>query len=242
MKLTAEDVNAVYDEIGKMFVKVDADSTRGLQYCKERLTLCRAMQDRLNEVQLRVNRAVSDLWQEQLLRKVEHDLQPSAERKQYIAELELDKQQHQLLLKMITAKSQLLSRTSMDIRLLADLTKDQIKLGEIDPKESPELISQVGPNREDGDHEESTAAPFPYPELNIGDPDPFAAAPAVAVPSPFQGSAARKAPGGETAAEFVSLDDPIPAVPDDGRVRLPETAAVSFDDLFSDEVASDKPF
>lgn len=237
-RLTSDEVKAIYDEIGQMHVKVDADASKGLAYVKERLTLCRAMQDRCNELHLKANRALSEVWSELLVRKAEHDLTPSAVAKQRINELEEDKQQHNLLIKMIRAQSSLLSRTSMDIRLLADLTKEQIKLGEIDPKDAPELISQVDPKQalEDLTGVAGHEAPsFYVPET--ADADRAVLPPFLAPPPPTLDSGATSTDLGFPQAsgpvgETVSLDDPVPAVPVEERMRVPDIVATPFDELF----------
>lgn len=141
-KLTPAQVTEIYEEIGNMRVDLDADPNKGLQYVKERLTLCRAMQDRLGELQLKAHRSLSQVWQEALTLRMEHELTPSGPLKQRLRVVEAEKQDHDLLVKMIRAQMQLLSRTSMDVRLLADLTKEQLKLGEINPNDA-DLVKEV---------------------------------------------------------------------------------------------------
>lgn len=142
-KLTPEEITAVYDEIGKMHVELSPDTNKGLQYVKERLTLCRAMQDRLAELTLRVNRALSDVMTEALALKMKNALAPDTPTQQRMQVVEGERQDHLLLTKMLRMQAQLLSRTSMDVRLLADLTKEQLKLGEIDPKDAPGLVQET---------------------------------------------------------------------------------------------------
>lgn len=142
MKLTAAEITGVYDEIGSMRVDLDPDPNRGLQYVKERLTLCRAMQDRLGELLLQSSRALSAVLSEELALKMEKQLattdsdQERQQREIRLTRVLSDKDEHATLLKMLRLQHTLLGRTSQDIRLLADLTKEQIKLGEIDPKEA----------------------------------------------------------------------------------------------------------
>ena len=132
-KLTSEEITAIYNELSTLRVPLDADATKGLEYVKERLMMTRAAQDRCNELMLKVNRALSDVWQEKLVASQQQTLQPTSEGKARVANLDGERQEHVLLASMVKMQGQLLSRTAQDIRLLADLTKEQIKLGEIDP-------------------------------------------------------------------------------------------------------------
>ena len=131
--MTEQEIADVYAELEQMFVQLEADATKGLDYVRDRLLFCRAMQDRVVELQLRVNRALSTVLEQQILTQHEHEVQPDAGTKQRLQGLERQKIAHSMLAKMVRAQAQLLGRTSMDIRLLKELTTEQIKLGEIDP-------------------------------------------------------------------------------------------------------------
>jgi len=194
MKMTTAEITGVYDEIGRMRVDLDPNPNRGLQYVKERLTLCRAMQDRIGELTLQCNRALSEVLTEEIALKLEDQLASAsvaatdqlAQRRSRVA---AEKEAHTTLTKMLRMQGTLLSRTAMDIRLLADLTKEQIKLGEIDPAEAglveevqPEAMSPVPPVASSSDTDVTlgpqsaiieemntvVAAPqFPVPELPV---------------------------------------------------------------------------
>jgi hypothetical protein len=148
MKLSTAEITEVYEEIGQMRVQLDPNPNRGLQYVKERLTLCRAMQDRLGELLLLCSRAYSDVLTEELSVKTDKQLNPPPPDTTIVAQrlvrIAADKEEHATLVKMLKLQHTLLGRTSQDIRLLADLTKEQIKLGEIDPHEAG-LVEHVPP-------------------------------------------------------------------------------------------------
>lgn len=141
--LTPEQIEDTYEELGQMFIALDASPEKGLTYIKERLTLGRAMQDRVAELRLKVNRALSAVMEQHLIAQQLYEIQSTPDNKKKVKDLEVLKHRHVMLTKMITMQSQVLSRTAMDIRLLADLTKEQIKRGEIDPNEVPGLVKDV---------------------------------------------------------------------------------------------------
>jgi len=136
MKMNAEAMSKVYDEIGTLRVVLDPNPNLGLQYVKERLALCRAMQDRCGELQLYCNRALGDVLSEGLVVKMEHRLSKTAASEQRVLSVMGEKVEHKMLADMVKMARTLLGRTAMDIRLLATLTTEQLKLGEIDPKEA----------------------------------------------------------------------------------------------------------
>lgn len=143
--LSSDEIERTYDELQTMFVEIDPRPELGLGYVRERVTFCRAMQDRLAEIRLRVNREWSETCERHLIARQTQEVAPSPEHKTRAAELKVAEQRHAMLAKMVAAQAQVLSRTAMDLRLLADITKEQIKSGEIDPKESPGLIADVTP-------------------------------------------------------------------------------------------------
>lgn len=229
-KLTPSQITDVYEEIGKMRVTLDADPNRGLQYVKERLTLCRAMQDRMAELTLKASRALSDVWQEALTVRMEHELAPSGPLKQRLRQLDGEKQDHDLLLKMIKMQGQLLARTSMDVRLLADLTKEQIKLGEINPHDAG-LVEPLTPA------DLSPVEPV-QPQLPTTEEAQQAAAElsqtidAENLTGFFSGAEV-KANGTPTPQFVETVDLGGPSGIMEGSAKpLPKTEAVNFDDLF----------
>lgn len=210
--MDSEAIQRAYDELAKMFVEVKPEPERGLAYISERLTLCRAMQDRVAELRLQANRALSVVMEQHLLLQHLHSVAPTPESKEKLNGLERQKQSLAMLAKMVAAQGQVLSRTAMDIRLLTDITKEQLKRGEINPNEAPGLVK----------------------EESVGDMVP-ADAPVrqrekAAVPdNPFPGLGTAVA---DSKVETVSLDAPVPASLDHEPMKLPETTAVSFDSLF----------
>jgi hypothetical protein len=145
MQLTPAQITEVYEEIGTMRVVLDPDPNKGLQYVKERLTLCRAMQDRLGELLLKCSRALSDVLTEEIVVSAEIQLGGDVTTlRRRLSGIKQLKESHSTLFKMLKLQYTLLSRTSMDIRLLADLTKEQIKLGDIDPKDGG-LVEEIQP-------------------------------------------------------------------------------------------------
>jgi hypothetical protein len=142
MKMNAEARSKVYDEIGKLQLTLDPNPNRGLQYVKERLALCRAMQDRCGELMLLCSRALGDVLVEELVLKMEHRLSKTTASEQRVLSVMGEKEEHKVLVAMVKLTHTLLGRTASDIRLLADMTKEQLKLGEIDPKEAG-LVKEV---------------------------------------------------------------------------------------------------
>jgi len=142
--MTKDEISGAYDELAKMFVELVNEPERGLPYIRERLVLCRVMQDRLGELRLTVNREQSVVMERLLTKQFLHELQATdAKGKQELEELERSKQALGYLTRAIKDQQQHLSRTAMDIRLLHEITKDQIKRGEIDPREVTGLIKET---------------------------------------------------------------------------------------------------
>lgn len=210
-KLTATEITDVYDELGRMFIELDANPNRGLQYVKERLTLCRAMRDRGGELLLRCSRALSEVMGEELALRLEYQLAPATPLEQRIMGVVGEKKDHQLLLTMVKAQVSILSRTSMDIRLLADLTKEQIKLGEIDPKDGPGLVTDVT-TKELAD------------SIIVPDPPPVPDPPVVEMtPMPFTSDL-------QPVSTLSPPSDTIKGI--EGEAPPAQEAPVDFDDLF----------
>lgn len=238
--LTSDEIQAAYDELGKMYVKLDASPERGLGYIRDRLTLARAMQDRVGELRLKASIALTKVQEAQLVAQQLQLVDPSKETKAKIAELEVQKQRHAMLVKMIAVQAQLLSRTAMDIRLLKDLTTEQIKRGEIDPNESPGLVQPVSPADIAAGAGTGTLGPPPitteeliegmnkmFPELTEpAGPDSFGG---TDFPEPKAAEAIQTISG----AQLTSFDAPTP-VPDDDRVKLADTQATPIDALFEE--------
>ncbi len=141
--MTSDEITQVYAELEQMFVPLDSSPERGMTYIKERLTMARAMADRVAEIRLRVHRALSVAMEDLLIAKQVQEIQPTPDHKQKVRQLEVLKQRHEMLSKMTNMQAQVLSRTTQDIRLLADITKDQIKRREINPDEAPGLVHDV---------------------------------------------------------------------------------------------------
>jgi hypothetical protein len=144
MKLTADQITAVYDELGTMRLDFDPNPNRGIQYVKERVALCKALRDRMGELLLKCSRAYADVLNEELVLKLENRLSPTTMLQQRIDVVGGEVQDHKLLVTMLKTQATLLSRTQMDIRLLASLTLEQIKLGEIDPKTAG-IVQELAP-------------------------------------------------------------------------------------------------
>jgi hypothetical protein len=142
MKLTDAEMTQIYEEISLMRVGLDPNPNRGLQYVMERLTLCRAMQDRAAELLLRSRLALSEVLKETLVQKATHRLAETEVTTTRLEQLAIEKEAHATLVDLIKLQVALLTRTATDIRLLGKLTQDQIKLGEIDP-EAAGLVTQV---------------------------------------------------------------------------------------------------
>lgn len=260
--MTDEDVELVYDELGRLFVEVKDEPERGLGYIRERLTLCRAMQDRAVELRLKVNRELSTTMDQLLRQQHLQDLAPTSQGKEQMSLLERQKQKLALLSKMIEAQATVLSRTAMDIRLLADLTKEQIKRGEIEPP--AELVREV-PVNEISPFQQPTGSSTSDPgELRPFDPavgphgetviPPMTETlpPVTETPAPMTTTAT---PPGETvtpgpATTFNPFMSLFPTPPSPTQVRtvtlddqtlppapeplaLPETRTVSFEDLLT---------
>lgn len=207
-KLTSEEITAIYDELSTLHVPLDADATKGLEYVRERLMMVRAAQDRCHELLLKGNRALSDVWQEKLVASQQQTLQPTSEGKARVANLEGERQEHVLLVSMVKMQGQLLSRTAQDIRLLADLTKEQIKLGEIDPHVAGKVE-----------------------EKSVTDLSNFVQD-ATAASQTTQINATNSAPA--SPVKTVDLSDPSGIIDEVREQPLPRTDAVDLDSLFGD--------
>lgn len=245
--LTSDEIQAAYDELSTMYVKLDASPERGLGYIRERLTLARAMQDRVGELRLKASCALTKVLEAQLLAQQMQLVEPSKANKDKIAKLEVQKQRHAMLVKMIAVQAQLLARTAMDIRLLKDLTTEQIKRGEIDPNESPGLVKAVTPAdiAAGADVKAETTATMVekmnqmFPELRdpMG-PDSFGG---TDYPEPKPVEDVKTISGGQ----LTSFDAPSP-VPDDDRMKLADTKVTPIETLFEEMThgspAGDGPF
>lgn len=221
-----------------MHVPLDADATKGLQYVKERLMLVRAMQDRCNELRLKANRALSDVWQEHLIAKHEQTLKPSTDGKARVADIEGERMNHALLVSMVKAQSQLLSRTAMDIRLLSDLTKEQIRIGEIDPHVA-------------GMVEEKTVADIAASTTEVAPGTTVTGAAIIGKqpwPPEFGGSAGTPTPPSPSKVQAIETVDlgGGSGIMESGREQpLPRTDAVDLDSLFEDlngQTVAGRPF
>jgi hypothetical protein len=161
-KLTPEEITQVYEELGQMLVPLDPDANRGLQYVKERLTTCRAMLDRLGELRLQCSQAHRAVASDLLAVRLKYRLTPSDVVLQQMDLVKGEREDHQLLLSVIRSHAAMLASTRVDIGKLADMTKEQIKLGEIDPKDAPGLVQPVAI--------EELAASMPSPSVTLGPP------------------------------------------------------------------------
>jgi hypothetical protein len=141
--LTEEEIEGTYDELEKMYVPIEARPDFGLPYARERLTICRAMQDRLQDLRLKTARAYSWVQEQLIFRKSQAQLAGSDQEKEQlkiqIAELEQLKLSHGTLSRMISAQSAVLTSTNRDIKTLTDVIIKQMRLnagGGIDPHDA----------------------------------------------------------------------------------------------------------
>jgi hypothetical protein len=174
--LTDQEIQQTYNLLEKMYVPVEETQLQGMAYVKERLTLCRAMQDQCHDLRLKTLRAYS--WvQEQLiytdsLLRVSVSDQQQTQLKQKVSELKQQKVSHATLSRLVGLQYAILVQTQRDIKALLDIIKSQIKLGEeggIDPHEAEQLIQQVSvadigqeapaPDENDVEPEEADAEP-----------------------------------------------------------------------------------
>lgn len=173
--LSETEIQDTYELLEKMYVPVEENKMhRGLGYVRDRLTLCRAMQDQAHDLVLKTGRAYS--WvQEQLIYAKSATLlagsdQEKDQLKIKIGELEQQKVSHNMLHTLVKRHTQILSGTQRDIKLLADVMQKQIKLAEEDSGSEvaeelmqPVDLSKVGyeiedPNRQVGEYFDTSDA------------------------------------------------------------------------------------
>lgn len=149
MNLTEQQILQTYELLDKMYVKLEAhpDRPMGLAYIKERATFCRATLDQVHDLRLKVGRAYSWVQEQLIYRKSALHLAGSDQEKEQlkiqIAELEAQKVSHATLNRLVQAQASVLNGANRDIRLLADVTLKQMKLGDIDPNEAESLVHNV---------------------------------------------------------------------------------------------------
>lgn len=243
--MTPAEIEAIYRELETMFVRLEPEPERGLDYLKERLVFCRAMQDRLQEMRLKVNRAQSELMESKLVAQHTHSVDPEAVKKSDIATIDGVLQRVVMLGRMIGMQATVLSRTSMDIRLLADLTKEQLRRGQVNPHEAPSLIREVPISElatvRTGAEERADPPTFPIPP-------PTGEAP----PSPFVGGTAGVGVVGSVTTSpftpvkaqdaFVSIDGPAPIdVTPPMLLHVPESRTVPIAELLESMNGTSSP-
>lgn len=233
--LTTEEIEATYGELEKMFVSLDPRPELGLGYIRERLTLCRAMQDRASELRLKVNRELTDVFQRHWVAVQELEIKSTPEHKLRVRELDVVKNRHAMLAKMVGAQMQVLSRTAMDIRLLADITKQQLQRGEINPEEVPGLVKNV-PVEALSPFPKVDPGTSPFPDGDTGAPvNPLLTGLTVPQSEPLGSGSTLQSLSRPEPTQLVGFDAPVPGVPaEDDRTRLAETQAVSIEDLFQE--------
>ena len=150
--LTEQEIQQTYDLLDKMYVPVEENQIlRGLTYIRERTMLCRAMQDQCHDLRLRTMRANSWVLEQLIFKKSLLLLAASDQEKKQlkvqVTELEQLKISHGILSRMVAAHLSVLNQTQRDIKVLGDVIKEQVKLGEaggVDPHEAEEaLMTQV---------------------------------------------------------------------------------------------------
>lgn len=258
--LTSEQIDDTYRELEKMFVALDPSPEKGLGYIRERLTLCRAMQDRAAEIRLKVNQQLTDVLQRHWVAQQTLEVQPTPENRLRVKQLDVDKQRHATLAKMVGAQLQVLGRTAMDIRLLTDITKEQMRRGEINPNEAPELIKDI-PVEQMAETTGSVGYAVNVEQEASGDVPGNLFQTGLAIsqseplgPESFGGEDFPSEPRPETMRVveevltqrrpegFVDFSAVVPGVPpDDDRKRVADTQAVSIDDLFRETTHGPSP-
>lgn len=225
--LTAEEITATYGELETMFVPLRPEPELGLDYIKERLALCRAMQDRLAELRLKTNQHLTDVLERSLKAKALLEVQSTPDMKNSARELEIVKQRHAMLVKMIGYQMQVLGRTAMDIRLLHDITKQQIQRGEINPHDSPQIIQQVDPAEMVQEFSPSVIGPIEKQEPPTQQEFQQAWEHMFPTPTTVTSTVTSAVEG------VVTFDTaPAPAPKPEDRVKLSDTNATSFEELF----------
>lgn len=251
--MTPDEIGQVYGELEQMFVPLEMSPERGLTYIRERLTMVRAMADRVAEIRLKVSRALSTVLEDHLVAQQIHEVQPTPDSKRRVKELEILKQRHTMLTKMVAMQAQVLSRTSLDIRLLADITKEQIKRGEINPNETPGMVKDVAAEALAGDLKRSSADVFGFTESRVefragpthvevfpkelfepAGPDSFGGSDYPLEPSPQTIAAVEDTLHRYSGVQTVGFDAPDPP-PADDRMKLADTSATNIATLFNEE-------
>lgn len=145
-KLTDQQIEQTYEQLGKLHVTLENVPEKGLSYVKERLALCRAMQDQVQNLRLQTGQALSYVQTERIY--VKHSIplaQTDQEKEQLkikLREREQDCVSHGMLHRLVNATASVLAQTSRDIKLLGDVMIKQIKLGEmtdVNPADSQDV-------------------------------------------------------------------------------------------------------
>ena len=143
-KLTDQQIDQLYDQLGKLHVTLENVPEKGLSYIKERLALCRAMQDQAQNLRLTTGQALSYVQTQRIFVKHAIPLAQSDQEKEQLkiklSEREQECVSHGMLHRLVNATASALSQTARDIKLLGDVMIKQIKLGEmtdVNPADSP---------------------------------------------------------------------------------------------------------
>ncbi len=149
--LTEPEIQQAYSLLEKMYVPLEESKTlQGLNYIRERLTLCRAMLDQCQDLRVRTMLAYSKVQEQVIFNKSQllqarGNAQLEKQLKLKAMELEQQKVSHRTLSSMVAAQSAVLLQTQRDIKSLTDVMKVQLKLAEIggvDPHEAEEALVQ----------------------------------------------------------------------------------------------------
>ena len=198
--LTDEEIQAIYELLDTMYVPVEEDRmVKGLDYIRDRVALCRAMQDQTHELVLKTGRALSWVLEQLIYNKSAAQVaETDQEREQAeirVTEFEQWKASHAMVHTLVKRHGTLLNGTQRDIKLLADVMKQQIKLAEelgVDPTATEDVVQPVD-LAAIGQQVVRPAAPDPADM-----PVPWSSAPDIDTPIP------------DPEPELPDVDDPVP--------------------------------
>ncbi len=127
----------IYMELETLAVPLQQDPQLGLNYLRERMIVCRSMQDRVSNILMEVNRDFGRIRQAVRSQKAVLNLTNEANLQRPVRdrldEFENEEDNLRYLMEAVKAKSSNLRMTSSDIRLLYGIVEQQIRLGEIQP-------------------------------------------------------------------------------------------------------------
>lgn len=144
-----EEVDRIYRELEAMVVPLDQTSERGPVYLKERLLVCRRMQDRVSGMLLKINQEFSRL--KILCRALRASVAlagagvqaPALREELRTAEDDYDEVRY--LAEAVEVKRANLRQTGSDIRLLAGIMAEGMRLGEVQPPKKLTPVRETTP-------------------------------------------------------------------------------------------------